>query len=91
MQTVSAWLTNNPKILELAFLAMVYWGEDSNSKLFYKYKFLSKDFYWTWRLNFNPLSRITPYFIIVLFLTPDDFTRQGESACVDGLNAHVFS
>jgi hypothetical protein len=28
----------------------------------------------------NPLSRIVPYFIILLCLAPDDFTCQGESA-----------
>jgi hypothetical protein len=28
----------------------------------------------------NPLSCIVPYFIILLCLTPDYFTRQGESA-----------
>jgi hypothetical protein len=28
----------------------------------------------------NPLSGNAPYFIILLRLTPDDFTRQGESA-----------
>jgi hypothetical protein len=31
-------------------------------------------------LEVNPLSRIVPYFIILLCLTPDDFTRQAESA-----------
>jgi hypothetical protein len=89
MQTVIARLPNNPKILDLAFLAMVYWRQDSNSKLFYKYKFLSKDFYWTWRLNFNPLSRIRPYFIILLCLMPDDFTRQGESACAEWVKQYI--
>jgi hypothetical protein len=28
----------------------------------------------------NPLTRIAPYFIILLCLTSDDVTRQGESA-----------
>ena len=28
----------------------------------------------------NPLSGNVPYFIILLYLTPDYFTRQGESA-----------
>jgi hypothetical protein len=31
-------------------------------------------------LEVNPLSRIAPYFIILLCLTPDDFTRRAESA-----------
>jgi hypothetical protein len=31
-------------------------------------------------LEDNPLSRIAPYFIILLCLMPDDFTRQVESA-----------
>jgi hypothetical protein len=31
-------------------------------------------------LLINPLSRIVPYFIILLCLTPDDFLRQGKSA-----------
>jgi hypothetical protein len=30
-----------------------------------------------WRLNFNPLSRIAPYLIILLCSTPDNFTLQG--------------
>ena len=48
-----------------------------------------------WRLNFNPLSRIAPYFIILLCLTPDDFTLQGEIVLglngLTGLTAHVSS
>jgi hypothetical protein len=36
------------------------------------------------RLNFNPLSRIAPYLIILLCSTPDDFTLQGETML--GLN-----
>jgi hypothetical protein len=36
-----------------------------------------------WRLNFNPLSRIAPYFIILLCFG-DDFTLQGE--IILGLN-----
>jgi hypothetical protein len=31
-------------------------------------------------LEVNPLSRIAPYFIILLCLMPDDFTRQIEGA-----------
>ena len=32
-----------------------------------------------------------PYFIILLGLTPDDFTRQGESAATQWVNAgHIF-
>ena len=31
-------------------------------------------------LQLNPLSGDAPYFSILLCLTPDDFTRQGESA-----------
>jgi hypothetical protein len=30
--------------------------------------------------SFNPLSCIVPYFIILLCLTPDYFTHQGDSA-----------
>ena len=32
------------------------------------------------RNKFNPLSGEAPYFSILLRLTPDNFTRQGESA-----------
>jgi hypothetical protein len=28
----------------------------------------------------NPLSHIAPHFIILLYLTPYNFTRQGESS-----------
>jgi hypothetical protein len=31
-----------------------------------------------------------PYFIILLCLMPDDFTRQGESAATQWVNAHGF-
>ena len=34
----------------------------------------------------NPLSGNAPYFIILLWLTPDDFTRQGESAATKWVN-----
>jgi hypothetical protein len=37
-----------------------------------------------WHLNFNPLSRIAPYLIILLCSTPDNFTLQGETML--GLN-----
>jgi hypothetical protein len=38
----------------------------------------------------NPLSRIAPYFIILLCLTPGDFTRHGESAGAYWVNQYVF-
>jgi hypothetical protein len=31
-----------------------------------------------------------PYFIILLCLTPDDFTCQGKSAALNGLNLFNF-
>jgi hypothetical protein len=34
MQTVIARLPNNPKIVDLAFLAMAYWGKTQNQKYF---------------------------------------------------------
>ena len=34
----------------------------------------------------NPLSSNAPYFILLLCLTPDDFTRQGEISHSNGLN-----
>ena len=34
----------------------------------------------------NPLSGNVPYFIILLCLTPDDLTRQGESAATQWVN-----
>jgi hypothetical protein len=36
--------------------------------------------------NINPLSGNAPYFIILLCLTADNFTRQGESAATQWLN-----
>jgi hypothetical protein len=42
MQTAIARLPNNQKSWTWPFLAMAYWGENSKSKIFYKYKFLSK-------------------------------------------------
>ena len=35
-------------------------------------------------LEVNPLSRIAPYFIILLCLMPVDFTRQVECWCLMG-------
>ena len=35
---------------------------------------------------FNPLSGNAPYFSILLCLTPDDFTRQLESAATQWVN-----
>ena len=32
-------------------------------------------------LEVNPLSRIAPYFIILLCLMPDDFTCQADREC----------
>jgi hypothetical protein len=37
-------------------------------------------------LPLNGLNRLAPYFIILLYLTPDDFTRQGESAATQWVN-----
>jgi hypothetical protein len=34
----------------------------------------------------HPLSGNAPYFIILFCLTPDDFTRQGESAATQWVN-----
>jgi hypothetical protein len=34
----------------------------------------------------NPLSGNVPYFIILLCLMPDNFTRQGESAATQWVN-----
>jgi hypothetical protein len=40
----------------------------------------------------NPLSDNTPYFIILLFLTADNFTSRGESARTQWVElcVHVF-
>ena len=35
---------------------------------------------------FNPLSGNAPYFVSLLCLTPDNFTRQVDSACMPPLN-----
>jgi hypothetical protein len=35
---------------------------------------------------FNPLLGNAPYFIILLCLTPDDFTHQGESSATQWVN-----
>jgi hypothetical protein len=37
----------------------------------------------------NPWSRIAPYFIILLCLTPDNFTHQGESAATHWVNTWI--
>ena len=84
-QTVTARLPNNQKSWTWSFLAMAYWGETQNQKNFTNTNFyqsqltqLFKRIFIGWRLNFNPLSRIAPYFIILLCSTSDDFTLQGE-------------
>jgi hypothetical protein len=60
-------------------------GETQNQKYFTNTNFyqsqltqLFKRIFIGWRLNFNPLSRIAPYFIILLCSTPDNFILQGE-------------
>jgi hypothetical protein len=47
-------------------------------QIFIKVSCLIKRIFIGWSLNFNPLSRIAPYFIILLCSTPDDFTLQRE-------------
>jgi hypothetical protein len=37
--------------------------------------------------DIGTLSDSAPYFIILLCLTPDDFTRQGESAATQWVNS----
>jgi hypothetical protein len=37
----------------------------------------------------NPLIGNAPYFIILLCLTPDNFTRQGESAATQRVNQTI--
>jgi hypothetical protein len=37
----------------------------------------------------NPLSGNVRYFIILLCLMPDDFTRQGESAATEWVNQTI--
>jgi hypothetical protein len=37
----------------------------------------------------NLLSDNMPYFIILLCLTPDDFTRQGKSAATQCINQTI--
>jgi hypothetical protein len=39
----------------------------------------------------NPLSGNAPYFVILLCLMPDDFTRQGENAATQWVNIVLCS
>jgi hypothetical protein len=41
------------------------------------------------RILINPLSDNAPYFVILLCLTPDDFTHQGESAATQWVNQTI--
>jgi hypothetical protein len=45
--------------------------------LLYMYKYCAV----LWYLLFNPLSGNAPDFVSLLCLTPDNFTRQVDSAC----------
>ena len=72
---VGVGVTVSSKLVFDKYKHLKFWSKVHHSKMYYCI------FYYI-----NPLSGNALHFFILLCLTPDDFTRQGESAATQWVN-----